>query len=540
MRLLVFISFIFLSFDSVYAVRCVQILDSSSASTSLLLPRELRVSEENLTRIMRSSDAPYLLAVSKVFKRLESPLVVDQVVYAFRSHIFNEEPFKRRFFRRGVRQDDFRLQVEGLTGKTDFSESDLVAIWNIESALKHNLDRGAMTQDERLTLAVLLNFSFEKISFQKNAVLTRAEALNEVSSDHLVRAAESIIKTPRATMIFQRLINDDLFKNQILNLAERASLDAEIAPGLLKILRRLSSKSSLKLNRSKKSFTVVLLATAALISKFEAELASSGGQKFYTAYAVQGRDRFLANLESVLFSSIDDKWVASKVLDYIDYFFLDMTLPMTRASMNSLVVDGAKRLLLNAKARASEMKAQETERLMEQERSSHTPLSFKVVDFTPSVDMELNRVNPKKRKNQNRTSQESAETHLEQVEVEDSFQVLPDDLVPIAGRFYTFSFLRGVDLGEQRVVFSQDVIDNLNRHSEVQWSTFLKPLNYGFTSRNGQNGVKKMGVNLNLDNVYEIKPGVSSYRIIMRRDGADWLAIAFLHKDKVDAFLSGL
>ena len=65
---------------------------------------------------------------------------------------------------------------------------------------------------------------------------------------------------------------------------------------------------------------------------------------------------------------------------------------------------------------------------------------------------------------------------------------------------------------------------------------FVRAIQYGFTDADGSNGLKKLAV----DNYYELKPGHSYYRMVVRRDRNVWTVVATLHKDQINRFVNQL
>ncbi len=97
---------------------------------------------------------------------------------------------------------------------------------------------------------------------------------------------------------------------------------------------------------------------------------------------------------------------------------------------------------------------------------------------------------------------------------------------------YLFKMARNANLGEQVLIFAPGSLKLFAVDSKEQVDQFVKAIQYGFTDAHGSNGLKK----LISDNYYELKPGYSYYRMVVRRDQKTWTVEATLHKDDVARF----
>ncbi len=99
---------------------------------------------------------------------------------------------------------------------------------------------------------------------------------------------------------------------------------------------------------------------------------------------------------------------------------------------------------------------------------------------------------------------------------------------------YSFTMVRSAQLGIQTLVFAPESLDLYKTEKIDSISKFMQALQYGFTDADGSNGLKKLLV----ENYYELKPGVSSYRMIVLRSGKTWTILATMHKDKVPIYMA--
>ena len=102
-----------------------------------------------------------------------------------------------------------------------------------------------------------------------------------------------------------------------------------------------------------------------------------------------------------------------------------------------------------------------------------------------------------------------------------------------ANQEYLFEFQREDGPQQYQLVVDEKVIEEARvRGRNIK--PFLRSINYGMTSGQMENGIKKLNsLSGSGQTVYEVKPGRSDYRVLMTRTGNRWQAHKFVHKDKV-------
>lgn len=540
LRLLLAKTLIILSFSQASALTCVQILDvEQKIEQSLSLPRELHISEENIKTILASPDAPYLLRVGTLFSKLEDSNLLKMVRYAFRSHQVNLDPFKGGFFRKGASAKALQDRIKAAIGREIEDPKKLVEIWNTEAALKKNLEDSFLSDNELTLLAYILSFSFNQIHFSNGNELGRIDFLNRAKAETINTFSDFILASPVHRRTFSRVLQDPKLI-ETLNLLLKLGRGAKLMNGISVIpseLRHLSL-NSIRLGQNQNSKALLVFVLILMENPHQLE-EYSFHRGFGQNLILHGRERALSLLEDQLFEIMDSPLLIEKVIDLFDLHYTGTELPLGIKATQSLLINGAKSALLPIKARASEQKAQEAA----QKSPNLAPRTTSFRSYNPVTEVlstkEPERRNPRKRRNQVR-EEGPIEGSLPETSSQIEYHTFPEDLSPQAGKPYSFQFLRNPELGEQKVIFPQDIVTGFEVQSKAHWAPFLKALNYGFTSRFGQNGIKKMGANIGLNNIYEIQPGVSSFRIILKREGKTWLALKMLHKDKVDPYIQSL
>ncbi len=98
---------------------------------------------------------------------------------------------------------------------------------------------------------------------------------------------------------------------------------------------------------------------------------------------------------------------------------------------------------------------------------------------------------------------------------------------------YSFTMARSLNLGPQVLVFAEGSLRIFESETVEEISKFARAIQYGFTDVDGSNGLKALAVST----YYELKPGHSYFRMVVRRDGNLWTVVATLHKDKVRRYM---
>ncbi len=101
---------------------------------------------------------------------------------------------------------------------------------------------------------------------------------------------------------------------------------------------------------------------------------------------------------------------------------------------------------------------------------------------------------------------------------------------------YSFTMARSLNLGTQVLVFAEGSLRIFESETVEEISKFARAIQYGFTDVDGSNGLKALAVS----SYYELKPGHSYYRMVVRREGNKWTVVATLHKDKVRGYVKKL
>lgn len=536
----------------------------NSQSNSIQLPRELNTRPQTLSRIAENGHRNFLLTLSTLFKKYEDPVLMNKLSYSFRRYNIDqinlqadevEDSRNRGVFERlrgGMRQlvsgapppAEEDVSFEEVWENLDAHFKNRVDVDQVRPmffAIKANFEGGFLNNEEILVTAFLMargNLDFKYKTNGRLDVYLR-EQHTEVTPQ-AVAIAKSYKENPIHLKNWNRLIKDPGFKLFIKALLDADSIRRDPMPQeahrLLEKVLKKSFQFKPKIWQTQSIIGILLT----LVEDHIFDYVTS----FQTASTDQvDRTVFLNGLEEALVLFLEDSSLARVYLNFQDYYVFKTPFPVDPKKIENSFIEGAKNILLPFKSEVAQQVSAEVDegRAAELEQGFSTWVTTNTRVFRPTQVNAASQVrNPRKRKNRSCNTFIRTELRVESgTETQSEANLCPESQIA-ANTPYTFYLLRNPEMPLQTIVFSDTLVDEFNSQNTVNWPEFIRPLLYGFTSERGQNGIKKLGSNMNLKNIYEIKPGVSSYRILMRREGNTWETLAFLHKDNVDRFLNSL
>ncbi len=523
-------------------VSCRSVLQGS-LSEELVLPRNLKIDNESAQIILGGEYKEALEVTSRLFQSLENPILLSQIASSFRSHIFVSSPtnFKGIVGRvsGAIRGEgfitpfaDFKVAAPDFIKNLELSEQELIDVWNIYSAIRKNIDEGFIAnRNQRYLLALFLSQSESKVEFGASSFKTKISYTITEALDKVMEGVTPLLRTPFQRSMLNRLIHDEGSVRELQSLLN-SSVHGEMGSsnGILSKV----GKASYKLKADENSRLVVTVVLNNLLQNF---LDRSRTITESMEGNIHGdRDDILNNFEEYLLDVLADKSLAANTVSIMDKLLFNTPLPIELSALNGSVTSGALRYWLPAKSEAAAIKGnnrnvEAESRLAELRSAQNTSFTIRSYEAALPVNSNTQRRNPKKRKNGRRASR-NEEAVVQ--ETKDEVLLFEEDLVPVAGVEYQFHFLRSERLGVQEITFAQEVIDEMKRHN-ISWRTFLAPINYGFTTSSGQNGIKTLNSNDNglRPDLYEVRPGGSDYRMFMLKDGNSWTVIKMIHHSHV-------
>ncbi len=524
------------AFANLSCMTLLSITDSLQNESEITLPRSLRIDSDAASTILVGHFKEHLEVTSRLFRSLENPVLLNQIAHSFRTHKYVDSPGSTPSLIGRIKQffsKDQDLPFESFIDRApvfftelNLNENDLIKVWNIYNAIRKNIDDGFIeNRNQRYLLAVFILKSNRNFDFGRNVSKSSIEMTGLEASELSDNMAERAILNPRMLRTLNSIIKDSLFLFALENyLSIRMSNHDN-----MKFIKRMHSSAFRFKNTSESKWiaSFIFVKYLGIQLNLRSKLAS------LSVNLDQERQFFLNKFEEDLLESLDDKSLAEDMLAVLDNLIYGTPMPLGFSQTEQMIVDGARNFWMPIKNEISAQRTAEQD-LLRQQNFESSRIQREVRDYTPQRVENLNNVrNPNKReRRRNRGRQQRNETETQDSQFEALY--FDKDLSPSADEFYEITFLRNQNLGRQRVRFSEEVITEMERR-DLLWQTFLVPINNGFTASNGQNGIKKVGVRNNSvsNNVYEVRPGKSQFRMIMVNVGDEWTVIKIVHHDDV-------
>ena len=542
-----------LHFNSSAQNSCSDLLGESS---SIVLPNELKTSSSVLLKIAENGHTKLLETLSLLFEKYKDQNLQNNLSYSFRRYnidhsrlddstdlnadndgVFVEEPTGQpNLLMNNPTSERFTFKdLWNETPKAFTDKADKDTIRPMFFAIRSNLGSGFLNDSEILITAILMHTGQLKFTYKTDGRVDvyTSEVRHEVTPGN-IRAVKHIASNPMHIKSWNELIKDKGFKHFVQKIIDTNSISQEpMSKKAIDIIKRLLRQSfKFKPKSWQSESTIGLFLT--LLEDYTLD--------YSIAHYNSNRNRlervvFLNALEEELISFLDDPSLARSLLNFQDIFTFKTPFPVSPDNIMQSIIEGTKSILLPFKNIASQDLANEAE--AERQASFKENLakrkSITVSTTTIREATQPQRVNSKKRRKKKCGPSNEQSANQDSKSQKQQASLCADTRIK-ANEKYTFYMIRNSHLPIQTISFSEDIVNEFNAQNAVKWPEFIRPLLYGFTSENGQTGIKKIG-NMNLNDIYEIRPGNSSYRIIMRRKGNTWMPLAFLKKDNVMRFI---
>lgn len=492
-------------------------------SFDFVLHRDLRVSEELQPWIFRGPFRERASQISYLYEMVIDPVNLSRLAATFKAVEFDPTPKGRLLW------TPWLLLLKMDHPRTDFKPEELVMLWNIHQALDVGFSKDWNVRT-RIQLSVRLLKAIKPEHFRSPRP---ADLSREYVFDRLRKLTPVLVNNVYSRKILEELLSDPKFNNYLHDLFIMFGLDLWGGANSKEISMLLKArKQQLRLKSDQASMFLVhdSLSTIFDYGVFR------GQHREQWERAELTREMFLNKMEEMLFEWMDNPSVVDRAVHVFDYILFKSPYPVAENVLVQQVGDSLRRELapIRDEALARLKQAQLTE------KQSKLDLLVRAPQPTTPTATGVNRteLNPNKRRNQKSGDEKREETPRLLSQMKETLTLSSSGESIVANKKYSFLMLRQMSQGVQFIIFDTKVLDFFSNHSHENIQPFLKALEYGFTSRDGSNGIKKLGLNMSLRaNIYEIKPGSSSFRILLKRDGDVWTALDVLHKDDIDSFL---
>ncbi len=474
------------------------------------------------------------LFLQQILNKTSSPHFLKQLSYSLRRHEFQKNPLSDG---NSLREFEAQRNLYSSQRKVDSP----VLIWNIVHALQNHLGRGNLSEREAFFFAEVLGKKVKKEDF----LVTKNEEIENLSHIQLNFLIEDIaalvVKNSRWRNALEALTQEKGFAQLLKGLIGHQpvalnKVDFEVQKVFRKMLDSIES-GHYRLGQSLKAqdeayFIFAILMTYGLRGEFTLALHLTQN---YQVKTLNRNDVINKFEEIILDGGATESQTLTDVLNLVDLTLFKTPFPLSETMIEPLFIQSLLDRFLPLKSAALSrlpQKPSEVRNLV----TLHTPQSQKP---SSPQNQRFERVltkNPKKRKNQEKKSPLHEEASLKNESVIEYTLLNTQDHV--SDKAYTFQMARQSYEGIQKIIFSETVIDFFKENSQEIIDPFIKALSYGFTARDGSNGIKKLVASEGLSkSYYEVRPGSSGYRIILTRENGYWKAIDILHKDDIDRYL---
>lgn len=539
----------------------------------LHLPRELKLREEDLPFLLNQTrHQPLIRALGKVFYVAEAhPKLYDELAHllsqpAAPDHFGRHEPaeFRQNWQRFNLGEPsakEYQTVLElfdRITKDLDqysFSEQEAFLLAYLGRS-KVNMASEILTKSFDSSLAgsnkqnptVAQNHPYLRLINDRSTSLARSEAFFQFA-ESIVESLKTSVPSSQSEVLHWNLkTTTGPLKN--VTITRHSFSDPHLGPLIQQSLRNATRKTQRELYSfvaTYELYQVLLFAKSDSLKWWQrwrdmSELWDKSEHK--SASQIRAEKNALLNaVEHRLLDEYKTVSTRDEVMNILDYLFFGANLIESADVIRQHLLDSARTATLSAKnevaAYRTSIQAEETKKRLESQR----PLQ---IDYRLAREqVEPQSRGPKKRSVAPETLSTSTlpTNHLSASKApinRDSLEFLwtnPNEKL-VANTEYTFVFLRLPHLGPQRVRFSDEVVSELNRRPTEQ-RKFLRALNLGFTDRSSQGvpGIKllwKKGQD-NAD-LYEVKPGDSSFRLLMQKVNGTFEVHSFVAKSHKKRF----
>ncbi len=554
---------------------CLDLLSLKNTSEVINFPSELKVKSRTSTVLGESGHAELLKTLASLFEAIRDPVLIDLTRNSFRIYNFKFMPPTTE-------------ELDIFSKYWDNAPSILVKdtaeekIKHAYFALKRNLDSAYLSEKEIFYTATLITQSSLRIQYKTNRSM-EFDKNSLVPSERSTKILEGFLQTLENRRQWSNTINDSNFRKIFLDYEAEEKSTIQRSPSTVKVFNEIKSSKKIQIEKNLKSLTrlKVFIGNALSITLKEVFgiIEADSGKTYETIleelraynndkniknqlYSVSEsyndtldklmilkssdfdfRLFFLDALESVMIDYQVDQRNIESFIDFMDSYIFDVKKRFTATETIDALVTSAKRTLLPLKSETYKTLSTSDK---EEPKSSQkkTPDSLQIVynqDWYPNQrkDSFSTRKNPKKRNNKSNTNDET----LKSQSLSDKEDLIPKNTsgaIPLTadanlepGVLYSFSFLRHPEKPEQTIIFNEETLNDLKKHN-LRQSIFIQPLLNGFTAENGRNGIRNLTTKKKHKDKHEIKPGNSSFRVLMKREGSHWQSLFLSHKNKID------
>lgn len=308
-------------------------------------------------------------------------------------------------------------------------------------------------------------------------------------------------------------------------------------------LRLAQFKSSLKKLNDKLQLNILTTITFNELSGFINFVHFSNQEALKGKSFIDSKNELLNLVEEEFATRFPEIKTPDDIMNLLNFIYYGATPIDSPDSIRAALVEAAKSLLLPAKAELAQLKAEQHQAMQQQSLQNSKPI---VVFSYPSefIPTKIQTPNPNKRRNQTSTENSEAEPVSSKKQQSsksenDLSRWFQEPNIMLRDNYeYTFTFIRNQQNGVQKIIFPKDIVEALNA-SPRERNKFIKAINLGYTAQNskGTPGVKLLyAKGENDQNIYEVKPGDSSYRLIMIKQDGVWIVQKLLTKKEMRSY----
>jgi len=504
---------------------------TSQASTSCIDAISISVEDAEVRSLDQKTTAePFNQKLTNFKEQLKQDGVSELVSYSFRQTVFEPDPFQTH-----GSQEQFKNTIQSFFPfELTLSTQELVLLWNMKSAFdKREIDT-YLNDEELIFLLYALRGEVSEDDFAGPNIIP------EVSLDQLNGKLPGVRNRIKIALSEpkRRVVVSNFLKSKDVIIALHTVIQTMVGPEqhdeLYAMLDRFDKKSYQIKNNTLglQDFHRALELTMIVI--FSENFSSSRSNE----RSNQGGALITNELETSLYTMTKDPNSTPILQDLFEFVLSNLPLPLKPEAW------------LHAVER--ELRVLEIPEIEEttSNQSTVTIPTTSTLNSSPNLQPRTTAQperNPRKRRNQRgrrrnearqNTESDTVETNTTQDQV---LEMINKNSFPEPEINYTTFFMRNSHMGEQFLIFTSDSLKPFSQVEGLEVVGFLRAFHYGYTARDGSNGIKKLKASRKLNGeYYELKPGKSDFRLVLSKTGNVWTVIQTIHKDKLDNYVDGL